>query len=168
MFPDPQLASARPPRQHRGSPAALSGDKLEEIFGTRATPWELHQCKPCLGNNLYTKICSAHNDCKVCISMTKFCIWYRVKYCVVYDMCVKPNLIYWYSFSFVFPPQHTYHKNIRFCPNWVGIQQFTLKIGPNASHGRSGAIRATPGAKTCTWANPPQAGPPRTLRVSRI
>ena len=46
-FPDPQLARRAP----CGSPAALPGDKLEEIPGTRATPWEPHQCKPCLGND---------------------------------------------------------------------------------------------------------------------
>ncbi len=38
-------------------------------------------------------------------------------------------------------------KNIKVGPKWVENQRFGLKMGPNESHGRSGAIQTTPEAQ---------------------
>ena len=45
------------------------------------------------------------------------------------------------------------------------IKRFAVKISPNELHCWSGAIRITPRAKICNWANPVGAGPPRSLQV---
>ena len=53
-FPDSQISTwpAGGGEQLRGNSVAALDHKVGEIQGTRAIPWEPHQCKPCLGNKM--------------------------------------------------------------------------------------------------------------------